>query len=92
MSSLNGQFRVLIFKYFKINQSFLTFFGKIPLEASQALNTCQKCGKMKNVKCPPFRLMCTVTTASNFSKKTLNKQPQKNVIFFVKLIKGNQNN
>ena len=59
MSSLNGQFRVLIFKYFKINQSFLTFFGKIPLEASQALNTCQKCGKMKNYKCPPFRLMCT---------------------------------
>ena len=48
MSSLNGQFRVLILKYFKINQSFLTFFGKIPLEASQALNTCQKCGKMKN--------------------------------------------
>ena len=60
MSSLNGQFRVLIFKYFKINQSFLTFFGKIPLEASQALNTCQKCGKMKNDKCPPFRLMCSV--------------------------------
>ena len=58
MSSLNGQFRVLIFKYFKINQSFLTFFGKIPLEASQALNTYQKCGKMKNDKCPPFRLMC----------------------------------
>ena len=60
MRSLNGQFRVLIFKYFKINQSFLTFFGKIPLEASQALNTCQKCGKMKNDKCPPFRLMCIV--------------------------------
>ena len=62
MSSLNGQFRVLIFKYFKINQSFLTFFGKIPLEASQALNTCQKCGKMKNDMCPPFRLMCIVDT------------------------------
>ena len=66
MSSLNGQFRVLIFKYFKINQSFLTFFGKIPLEASQALNTCQKCGKMKNDKCPPFRLMCSVIFKSLF--------------------------
>ena len=68
MSSLNGQFRVLIFKYFKINQSFLTFFGKIPLEASQALNTCQKCGKMKNVKCPPFRLMCTANLNWSLSK------------------------
>ena len=75
MSSLNGQFRVLIFKYFKINQSFLTFFGKIPLEASQALNTCQKCGKMKNDKCPPFRLMCTGTTSNEATAFFLAMSP-----------------
>ena len=39
---------------------FFIFFSKVHLEALQALHTYQKCGKIENIICPPFRLMCTV--------------------------------